>query len=112
MNGSPTRQTLANVIARGASDAEAGRRFGLSRSAVRRLRRRWGIAASRNSCRRPDPPRNAPALRWAHGNLGEREIAALYGGQRYDAMQPSPEHRHDRATRPMGAGPSSGRRRA
>ncbi|MDH3596298.1 MAG: helix-turn-helix domain-containing protein [Rhodospirillales bacterium] len=84
MTGSPTREALADAIARGATDAEAGRRFGLSRSAVRRLRRRWGIATCRNSCRPPDPPRSERAFRWGRGNLGEREIARLYGGRRYD----------------------------
>jgi hypothetical protein len=84
MNGSPTREALADAIARGASDAEAGRRFGLSRSAVRRLRRRWGIAASRNSCRRPDPLCGEDACRWGRGNLDERAIARLYGRRRYD----------------------------
>jgi hypothetical protein len=111
MIGIPTRETLADAIARGASDAEAARRFGLSRSAVRRLRRRWGIAACRNSCRRPDPPRSERAFRWARGNLGEREIAKLYGGWRYDAMRRPPDRRRDDAIWPEGSGPSSGVKR-
>jgi DNA-binding CsgD family transcriptional regulator len=85
MNGGPTREALADMIARGASDAEAGRRFGLSRSAVRRLRRRWGIATGRTSCRPPDPLRDDGGFRWGRGNLSEREIARRYGGRRYDA---------------------------
>jgi hypothetical protein len=84
MIGIPTRQALADAIARGASDAQAGRRFGMSRSAIRRLRRRWGIETCRDSRRRPDLVRDRGAFRWARGNLGEREIATLYGGRRYD----------------------------
>ena len=90
MSDSPTRESLAAVVARGASDAEAGRRFGLSRSAVRRLRRRWGIAARRRSRRRPPAVPGAEALRWGRGDLSERAIAALYEGRRYDAVAVPP----------------------
>lgn len=82
---SATREELAALIAQGASDAEAGRRFGISKSAVRRLRRRWGITALRNSRHRPG---GAGDLRWGRGNLSERRIAKLYDGRRYDLARP------------------------
>ena len=90
MTAFPTRAALAELIARGASDEEAGRRFGLSRSALRRLRRRWGIAARRRSRRRPPAVPGAEALRWGRGDLSERAIAALYEGRRYDAVAVPP----------------------
>ena len=90
MSAGPTRRALAELIARGASDEEAGRRFGLSKSAIRRLRRRWAIPAHRNSRGWPAAP-GAAALRWRRGDLSERQIAKLYGGQRYDRATGSRE---------------------
>jgi hypothetical protein len=95
MMGALTRQALCDLIARGVSDAQAGRRFGMSKSAVRRLRRRWGIVARRNSCRPPASVQDGGAQRWARGNLSEPEIAKHYDGRRYDVMQRPPECRRD-----------------
>jgi hypothetical protein len=107
MNDTPTPEALAEMIDRGASDAEAGRRFGLGPSAIRRLRRRWGIPARRNAGRRPGALRDDGGFRWGRGNLGERAIARLYGGRRYDAPAPAAKHRRDGARRLDDAEPRS-----
>ncbi len=80
----PTRDQLVRLVARGASDAEAARRFDMSKSAVRRLRHRWGIATRRNSRQLPGVVPGPYAPRWGRGDLGEPEVARLYGGRRYD----------------------------
>ena len=91
MTAVPTRDALADLISRGASDEEAGRRFGLSRSAVRRLRRRWGIVARRKSRQRPPAMPGEEALRWGRGDLSEWEAARLYDGRRYDDVAAWPD---------------------
>lgn len=91
MTAAPTRDAVAELIAKGASDEEVGRRFGLSRSAVRRLRRRWGIAARRTSRRPPAATPGEEALRWGRGDLSERAAARLYGGRRYDEAAGPPD---------------------
>ena len=82
MTTAPNPLLLADLIAQGQSDAQCGTHFGLSKYAVRRLRRRWGIAA-----RRPLPAAAAApdlkACRWGEGDLPCELVRGLYGQQRY-----------------------------
>ena len=79
----PDPQSLSRLIAAGLSDARCGERFGLSKYAIRRLRRRWGIAARLNQP--ADRPSGVDpfALRWRDGNLTEDQVSGLYGQRRY-----------------------------
>jgi hypothetical protein len=95
MTAVPTREISAELIAKGASDEETGRRFGLSSSAVRRRRRCWGIAARRKSRCRPPAEQSADVLHRQRGDLSDWQIAELYAGRRYNmaAAPPGPGRR-------------------
>ena len=82
MPNKPTSEDLVRLISEGYSDAACGQRFGLSKYAIRRLRRRWNIPARQPAKKRDDEVELA-ADRWGRGNVDPARIAALYGGRRY-----------------------------
>lgn len=82
MTAKPTSESLQSLIDQGLSDAACGRQFGISKYAIRRLRRRWGIAARRPVARHQDEA-DPMANRWSLGDLGPSQIAALYGQSCY-----------------------------
>ena len=82
MTAKPTSESLLYLIDQGFSDAACGRRFGVSKYAIRRLRRRWDIAARRPLSRHRDEL-DPKADRWGQGDLDQSRIAALYGPHLY-----------------------------
>lgn len=83
----PDPEKLRQMIAAGMSDSRCGEHFGLSKYAIRRLRRRWGIEACLNKPRSDISRINPRRFRWREGNLGEDFIADLYGARSYRLSQ-------------------------
>lgn len=79
----PDPHSLRALIEAGLSDARCGERYGLSKYAIRRLRRRWGIAARLNRSAAPTAQIDPFALRWRSGDLSDDQITQLYGRRVY-----------------------------
>ena len=95
MSAKLTSESLSRLNSQGHSDAACGRYFGVSKYAIRRLRRRWNIPARRLPERPSDGLETKPD-RWGRGDLDQAQIAQIYGDTRYG---PGPAPRSSVAAR-------------